>query len=578
MTESRQWRFTEITPHFWGKSIKFKILTLLSVIIVLSLSTTTLLGIHTTNKVIMESSHTKLTSELSIGLSLMENQYNGNWRLLSGKLWKGDMPINGRNNIAALLSSEIGDMVTIYQGNKAIATSFKNSHGEYLTGGTIPVEIQQTLKKGNTYIGQQMIDGQKYEVAYQPIQDNDNRLIGVWSLASPLNQLLHQQTIYQYESVLITVIVLILGLAIGIYVTNRMIRPLKKLIGIAREIGNGNLDVLVDSLNSDDEIGQLGEVVNQMTRSLRNVINELASTALKLSAASDQFHSSAQETNKAAEQVALTIQETAISVNGQAEHARDSMMAMEDMSRSVHQIAKSAQSVTVTAVTAADVAQKGNESVKLAVAQINSVGESIEGLAHSVNNLGQRSKEIERIVDVITQISTQTNLLSLNAAIEAARAGEYGRGFAVVASEVRKLAEQSSKATGQVADFISTLQGETEQAVKSMLEAQMDVRNGVEAVNTAGIAFGQIQEAVKHVANQILEVSSGAQQLSATSVQVLESIRFISESASYTAESTDDIAASAQEQSASMQEVAASANGLSDMASQMQKLVARFHY
>ncbi|GMA64538.1 methyl-accepting chemotaxis protein [Alicyclobacillus fastidiosus] len=565
------------TTGFLNKGIKFKVLALLTCIIVFSLAITNLLGVHTTNQVILESSQTKLASQLSIGRHLIENQYNGDWQVTSGKLWKGDSVLNGNNNIPTLLGSEIGDMVTIYQGNKSVATSFKTNDGHYLVGGTLPSDIQQTvLEKGETYIGQQTIGGQLYEVAFQPIQDNTNRVIGVWSLASPLTQLVRQQTTYQYESLIVAVLVLIFGLGLGWFMTNRMVRPLKKLIGTAHEIGTGNLAVHLSDIQSTDEIGQLGKVFNQMTLSLRNLINELTSTSLKLGTSSEQFYTSAEETNKAAQQVAMTIQETSSTVGEQAERAKASMTAMEEMSQSVNQIAISAQSVTESAMSTSDIADNGNKSVQSAVKQMNSVGESIEVLSDLVDTVSQRSQDIGRIIGIITQIASQTDLLALNAAIEAARAGEHGRGFSVVASEVRKLAEQSSGAARQIAQFIATMQSDTEQAVKSMHTAQIDVRQGIEAVNTAGISFGHIQMAVQHVTDQILGVSSACQQLSASSAQVLDSIRFISDAAWQAAASTETIAASAEEQSATMEDVTESAHRLSQMAEQMQELASRF--
>ncbi|WAH38093.1 methyl-accepting chemotaxis protein [Alicyclobacillus dauci] len=580
MTSSTPRRILEVTQKitslFINIGIQSKILTLLSFIIICSLAITGLLGVHTTNQIILKSSQTKLESELSIGRSLMENKYSGNWQLLSGHLWKGDIVINGNNGIANALSTEIGDIVTIYQGDTSVSTSLKNSHGEYLTGGTLMPEIQQAvLKKDENFIGQQTIGGQLYEVAYEPIRDSTNKLIGVWSLAFPLTQLISQQTAYQTENLIIDIIVLILGLVIGWFMTNRMITPLKRLIGVAHEIGAGNLTAKID-IQSNDEIGQLGKSFNQMTMSLRNIMNELTRTSLQLAASSDEFSSSAEETNKAAQQVGLTIEEAATNVHGQEKRARESISAVDEMIKGVRHIADSAQSVSEAAITTTKVAGNGHQSVRSAVIQMSSVGESIEDLSELVNTLGRRTQDIGRIIEVITGLASQTNLLALNAAIEAARAGEQGRGFAVVAGEVRKLADQSAQAARQIGEFIVGIQSHTERAVISMQTAQEDFKQGIEAVNTAGISFEEIQESAKHVVDQIMDVSSASQQLTESSEQVLESIGYISETTSVTAASTEHIAAATEEQLAAMEQVAASANELSHMAEQMQALVARF--
>jgi methyl-accepting chemotaxis protein len=113
------------------------------------------------------------------------------------------------------------------------------------------------------------------------------------------------------------------------------------------------------------------------------------------------------------------------------------------------------------------------------------IHDTVQDLSKVIRGLGERSKEIGEIVAVITKISSQTNLLALNAAIEAARAGEHGRGFAVVADEVRKLAEQSAQSAQQISELITHIQKETLNAVQSMDQATKEVQSGLDVVDSA---------------------------------------------------------------------------------------------
>jgi methyl-accepting chemotaxis protein len=194
----------------------------------------------------------------------------------------------------------------------------------------------------------------------------------------------------------------------------------------------------------------------------------------------------------------------------------------------------------------------------------------------AVRNLGNRSNEIGRIVEVITGIADQTNLLALNAAIEAARAGEQGRGFAVVAEEVRKLAEQSRTAAEQISGLIGEIQNDTNNAVTTMDAGGREVAAGTEAVEKAGAAFAAIANAVQGMVARIQEVSAATQSLAAGSQQAVKAVESIAAITEEAAAGSQEVGASAQEQSASVQEIASSSESLAQMAQELQRAVAEF--
>ena len=155
---------------------------------------------------------------------------------------------------------------------------------------------------------------------------------------------------------------------------------------------------------------------------------------------------------------------------------------------------------------------EGNQAIQAAVLQMNAIHDSIRELSGVVEGLGNHSQAIGQIIEVITGIANQTNLLALNAAIEAARAGEHGRGFAVVADEVRKLAEQSSRSAEQISQLINTIQSDTKHAMNSMEAGTREVQQGILVVHEAGETFGQIQMSIGTVSDQVHDVSAAAQE------------------------------------------------------------------
>jgi methyl-accepting chemotaxis protein len=193
-----------------------------------------------------------------------------------------------------------------------------------------------------------------------------------------------------------------------------------------------------------------------------------------------------------------------------------------------------------------------------------------------VANLGERSVQIGQIVDTISGIAGQTNLLALNAAIEAARAGEQGRGFAVVADEVRKLAEQSQDATKQIADLIQEIQGETDKAVVAMNQGTHEVKVGTEVVSVAGQAFGEITLLITQVSDQIQDISAAIQQVTSGSQLIVSSVQDIDGISKKVAEEAETVSAATEEQSASMEEIAASSQSLAKMARDLEAAVSKF--
>ncbi len=385
---------------------------------------------------------------------------------------------------------------------------------------------------------------------------------------------LSEKTIFNV--IVISIIAILAGLAIAFFISALISRPVKRLQASAERIAGGDLTGEMIQIKNRDEVGMLANAFNTMTGNLRSLIESVATTSETIAASSEELTASSEQNTDASRQIAETIQEVAEGTNRQVELTSRSSQAMKEMSIGVEQIAVRAQTVSGSAVEAASKSADGNQAIRTAVAQMDSIQGSMSSLSQIVQELGERSQTIGNITDVITGISSQTNLLALNAAIEAARAGDAGRGFAVVADEVRKLAEQSADSARQITDLVTTIQKETYRAIQAVEVNTQEVSKGIESVSVAGTAFEGILSAVNQVAGDIEEVSAGAEQMSASTEELMRFAEEIARITEETSAGTMNVSAATEEQLASMEEITTSSTSLAKTAEQLQAQVSQF--
>jgi len=352
-------------------------------------------------------------------------------------------------------------------------------------------------------------------------------------------------------------------------------RPVLKLVDAAARVAGRDLTVDIEP-SSGDEIGQLAMVFKAMVQSLRDIVRKVSGTAQGVSFSAQQLASAAQQTNASAQEVASAIEQVARGAQTQAQRVQQTTTIMEDLGASIAQGTQSARTAAEASAQASESARAGAESVKEAIATMNKI-ESVTGLtSEAVVKLGHRSEQMTEIVELITSIADQTNLLALNAAIEAARAGEAGKGFAVVADEVRKLAETSASSATEIGKLIRETTRDTDNAVKNMDAAMSEVKTGKGMITSTGEAFDEIVRMSENVAAMLKQVSDISIQMSAGAEQVIRSTQDVASIAEETSASTEQASASTQEMVATMEEMASSAVSLAQMGAELDRLVREF--
>jgi len=370
-------------------------------------------------------------------------------------------------------------------------------------------------------------------------------------------------------------VAIIFSILLGFFLARNISKPINSLVGVMQKVADGDLrqDIVAESR---DEIGQLVEAFTRMIVSLRVLVQGIQNNAEHLAESTEQLTTSAEQSALANNQIVSSINEVSLGSESQVSAVGDTSSIVDNIIIGMTHVAENANVVAKVSEDAKNNSQKGMAAVDSAISQMSTIAQTVNHSAEELAKLGERSIEIGQIVETISGIAGQTNLLALNAAIEAARAGEQGRGFAVVADEVRKLAEQSKQAAGQIATLVQEIQNDTNKAVVAMNEGTREVQIGAEIVNTAGQSFNEIANLIKEVSSQVTEISQEILEVANGSNKIKTSVQEIAKISQINAGQTQAVSAATEEQSASMQEMAASSEALAKMAQDLQGLVKRF--
>nr|WP_277687281.1 methyl-accepting chemotaxis protein TlpC [Bacillus subtilis]WEZ12590.1 methyl-accepting chemotaxis protein TlpC [Bacillus subtilis]WEZ67843.1 methyl-accepting chemotaxis protein TlpC [Bacillus subtilis] len=517
----------------------------------------------------------KAKGDLALSSTYIDDVMSGDWQVKNNKLYKGQTQINGNEDIVDLLGEKTGDTITIFQGDTRVATNVMKN-GERAVGTQASSEvIAAVLKKGKRFYGQADVAGSSYQTAYMPLKDQNGNIIGMLYTGANQSILasLTQSLFTQFAIVL--VIVIMVSVILVLVFTRKINKRLNALKSAFESAGNGDMTIEVSD-KTGDELSELSVYYNKMRMKLNDTIQTVQQSALQLASASQQLSAGAEETNQASEKIKEAVQQIANGAQDQITRIENSESSLKQASADIRDISANTAAIADKGQLAQSKADIGQKEIANVQAQMDAIHQSIQKSGEIIHQLDGRSKQIEQILSVITQIADQTNLLALNAAIEAARAGEQGKGFAVVADEVRKLAEESQQSAGQISKLIIEIQKDMNRSARSVEHVKTEAAEGVTMIQRTRDAFKEIAAATGEISAEISDLSASVTNISASAHQINDSFAANTADIKESTKNTRQAAALTEEQFAAMEEITAASETLSQLAEELTGIISQF--
>ena len=387
-----------------------------------------------------------------------------------------------------------------------------------------------------------------------------------------------KKTIYQL-AIFITILVILLA-ALAIIVGNKIANPIIHITDEIERMATGDFSNKETrakaAIKNKSEIGQMVVAETTLQANIRGLMENINDTIAFVSSESQELMTISNQAADASEMVAENCTEVAGNCNNQMDVVNSANSEVGMLVNKVSEFLETLALFQSEIEHTNDAAATGRTDILDVVNQMNTIESAVKDTSSVIMALEEQLGKIGSIVNTISEIANQTNLLSLNASIEAARAGEAGRGFAVVASEISNLADESNDATAQIAEMITSIQESSKEAVSAMEKGLESVAQGTKVVNHSGETFKLIVERISDISKQAEVMQGIVQELSDGTDNVKNYFGGIDHMSCNVADATSNVSAASQEQAASAQEIYAASQRLTKKIEELNDIIHKF--
>lgn len=511
-----------------------------------------------------------------------ENMYEGDWAYdkESDSFTKGEHDLYATYDMLDSIHSESGIHITIFFGDtRRMTTVLGDGGARFVDTQAGEAAINAVLKQGKTYFSDNtLINNESYFSYYTPLVNSDGSVVGMLFAGAPRSDVMDMVNGGLLVILIGSVLLVIFDVTVVSLLTLNLVKTINNCVDavVTLEAGTLSAHAEVGFFNKNDELGILAKSINSMAMRFLNVTKQIRSSSDVMKVNSDTLAVVTDSTNSSISEVSRAIEDVAKGSTSQANDTQDAAENIAEMGISIENIVADINDLAASAENSRETSRHAESAMEELIGINMETKSSVEKIVlQSETNVSAASR-IQEVVNVISDIASQTNLLSLNASIEAARAGDLGKGFGVVALEVGKLADDSSRSAAEIEEIIKELVENIAQTSELTVLLDQNTKNQIDKLETTRKDFDTMLDNVDKMYEKTLAVQEEIKKINELRRNIDGIVEGLSALSEENAASSQETTASANMVVASMEQLSTSTQEINSLAAELAEIIAYF--